>query len=142
MRILLLTQVVPYPPDSGPKIKTYNVLRYLSRRHEVHLVSFARTAAEEANARELGRYCSGVTTVRLTRSRPRDGLMLLKSFATGRPFLVERDDSLEMRRTLQALTTAGQFDAVHADQLTMAQFALDLPVKLKVLDAHNAVWSI
>ena len=23
MNILLLTQIVPYPPDSGPKVKTY-----------------------------------------------------------------------------------------------------------------------
>ena len=55
MRILLLTQVVPFPPDSGPKIKTLNVLRYLALRHEVHLVSFARSVAEEACAREIGR---------------------------------------------------------------------------------------
>jgi polysaccharide biosynthesis protein PslH len=142
VRILLLTQVVPYPPDSGPKIKTYNLLRYLSLRHQVHLASFARSEAEEANARELERYCSGVTTVRLTRSRSRDGLAMLQSFTTGRPFLVERDDLSEMRQALGALTATHQFDAVHADQLTMAQFALDLPVKLKVLDEHNAVWSI
>jgi polysaccharide biosynthesis protein PslH len=69
-------------------------------------------------------------------------LALLKSFAAGQPFLVERDDSPEMRQTLRTLTKTSRFDAVHADQLTMAQFALDLPVNLKVLDAHNAVWSI
>lgn len=47
MRILILTQIVLFPPDSGPKVKTYNGPRYLAQRHEVHLLSFARDPAEE-----------------------------------------------------------------------------------------------
>jgi hypothetical protein len=29
MRILFLSQLVPYPPDAGPKVRSYNVIRYL-----------------------------------------------------------------------------------------------------------------
>ncbi|HLH72253.1 MAG TPA: glycosyltransferase family 4 protein, partial [Chloroflexota bacterium] len=142
MRILLLTQVVPYPPDSGPKIKTYNVLRYLAQRHEIHLVSFVRSAAEDTNARALRRYCHGVTTVPLRRSRLLDLGYLTRSLLSGRPFLIERDDRVTMRRALDDLLNREHFDAVHADQLSMAQFAVDLPVRLRVLDEHNAVWTI
>src|SRR5688572_6922401 len=142
MRILLLTQVVPYPPDGGPKIKTYNVLRYLAQRHRVHLVSFVRSAAEEASARALRAYCEGVTTVLLHRSRLRDVAYLARSLVTGRPFLIERDDVRAMRWTVDRLVREQQFDAVHADQLSMGQFAVDLPVPLRVLDEHNAVWTI
>jgi polysaccharide biosynthesis protein PslH len=142
MRILLLTQVVPYPPDSGPKIKTYNVLRYLAARHRVHLVSFVRTAAEAANARALRAYCAGVTTVPLRRSRVRDVGYLARSVVSGRPFLIERDDVQAMRTTVSRLVREQTFDAAHADQLSMGQFAVDLPVPLRVLDEHNAVWTI
>lgn len=142
MKLLLLTQVVPYPPDSGPKIKTYNVLRYLARRHDVHLVSFVRSAQEEANARALQPYCSTITTVPLRRSRARDVIALTRSMIRGRPFLIERDDLATMRGTVQRLLSEHRFDAVHADQLSMGQFALDLPVPLRVLDEHNAVWTI
>ena len=142
MRILLQTQVVPYPPDSGPKIKTYNVLRYLAERHDVHLVSFVRTPAEEANAQALRRFCAGVATVPLRRSRARDAGYLLRSFVTGRPFLIERDASTAMRDTVWGMICRHDFDAVHADQLSMAQFAVDLPVPTRVLDEHNAVWTI
>ena len=134
--------MVPYPPDSGPKIKTHNVLRYLAQRHEVHLASFVRSAAEGANSRALWRYCSGITTVMLRRSRIRDAAYLARSLMTGRPFLVERDDSRAMRRALEGLVSTQAFDAVHADQLSMAQFAVDLPLPLRVLDEHNAVWTI
>ena len=142
MKILLLTQVVPYPPDSGPKIKTYNVLRYLARRHEVHLVSFARSAKETASARELEQICASVTTVPLRRSRLRDAAYLIRSFVSGRPFLIERDDSAPMHRAVADLARRLDFDAVHADQLSMAQYAIDLPIPLRVLDEHNAVWTI
>jgi polysaccharide biosynthesis protein PslH len=142
MRILLLAQVVPYPPDSGPKIKTFNVLRYLAQQHEVHVVAFSRSPNEDAAARSLAEFCAGVTTVPLQRSKGRDMASLVRSAATGRPFLVERDDSPRMRRTISQLLTTLPFDAVHADQLTMAQFAEALPVRLRVLDEHNAVWKI
>ena len=142
MKILLLTQVVPFPPDSGPKIKTYNVLRYLARRHDIHLVSFARSAAEADQAQALRSYCKSVTTVPLRRSRFRDLGYLIRSLITDRPFLIERDDVSEMRTTVDHLLASQKFDAIHADQISMAQFGVDAPVRLRVLDEHNAVWTI
>jgi polysaccharide biosynthesis protein PslH len=142
MRLLFLTQVLPYPPDSGPKIKTHNVLRFLARHHEVHLVSFVRSAQEEQGARFLEGICASVTLVSLRRSRLADIAYLVASLGSGRPFLVERDRSAAMRAAVSDLLVRYSFDAVHADQLTMAQFAIDLPLPLRVLDEHNAVWSI
>jgi|GEM_PF-6278091 len=36
MRILYLSQVLPFPLDAGPKVRAYHVLRYLAGRHRVH----------------------------------------------------------------------------------------------------------
>jgi glycosyltransferase involved in cell wall biosynthesis len=47
-----------------------------------------------------------------------------------------------MHRTIAQLVATQHFDAVHADQLWMAQYAVNLPSPLKVLDQHNAVWTI
>jgi glycosyltransferase involved in cell wall biosynthesis len=142
MRILLLTQVVPYPPDSGPKIKTYNVLRYLAQQHEVHLVSFVRTEAERNAAEWLRGWCADVVTVPLRRSVGRDVAFLARSLARRRPFLIERDDLRAMRLAVEETVARVAPDAVHADQLSMGQFAVDLPVRLRILDEHNAVWTI
>ncbi|MHB1131370.1 MAG: glycosyltransferase [Chloroflexota bacterium] len=142
MRILLLTQVVPYPPDSGPKIKTYGVIKYLALRHELHLLSFVRSQAEQESALGLRSLCAGIGTVPLHRSPVRDLFYLTKSLLSGRPFLVERDDSLAMRCAVDGLLGRYSFDAVHADQLSMAQFAVGLPVPVRILDEHNAVWTI
>jgi glycosyltransferase involved in cell wall biosynthesis len=142
MRILLLTQVVPFPPDSGPKIKTYNVLRYLAQRHEVCLASFVRSPEESAQAEPLREHCAHVVTVELRRSPLRDLGYLARSLKTGRPFLVERDDRAAMRDAINRAVVTYQPYAVHADQLSMAQFAAGARVPLRVLDEHNAVWTI
>lgn len=146
MNILLLTQIVPYPPDSGPKVKTYYLLRYLAAHHRVTLVTFTRNEREEQDAAALRELCAEVHTVHLSRSRARDLATFVRSLATGRPWIIERDDNSAMHCLLAALVTqaaaAGRpFDLVHADQLNMAQFAEPLRLP-RLLDQHNAVWTI
>ncbi len=139
MHILLLTQVLPYPPDSGPKIKTWNVLKYLAQHHDVTLVSFVR-GDQSADVERLRSYCRAVYTVPMERSRVRDGLAMVASLATGQPWMMVRDARTAMRRLVDRLSTEAPFDVVHADQLNMAQYARQVRKARKVLDAHNALW--
>lgn len=147
-RILLLTQIVPYPPNAGPKVKTWNVLRYLCERgHDLTLVSFARPG-DEAYVPALKELCERVYTVPIYRSRLADLSYLLRSYATRLPFLIERDNLHPMQRLVDDLVCSSHFDFIHADQLTMLQFSLHHAhgspggnPKI-ILDAHNAVWTI
>jgi len=139
MRVLLLTQVLPYPPDSGPKVKTWNVLKYLSERHEVTLVSFVR-GDQSADVARLRRYCRAVHTVPMKRGVVRDGLAMALSLLSGQPWMMVRDGRRAMRRLVDRLAAGDAFDVVHADQLNMAQYAVRVPGAFRVLDAHNALW--
>jgi glycosyltransferase involved in cell wall biosynthesis len=139
MRVLLLTQVLPYPPDSGPKVKTWNVLKYLAQHHQVTLVSFTR-GDQSADVRHLEAYCQAVYTVPMQRTILHDGLAMGRSLLTGQPWMMVRDDRAAMRRLVDRLASETQFDIAHADQLNMAQYAARVPGAGKVLDAHNALW--
>ena len=152
MRILFLTQIIPYPPNAGPRVKTWHVLRYLVERgHEVSLVSFVRSDEEEY-VPVLRQHCAAVYTVPIHRSRVTDAAYWLRSHFSGRPFLIERDDLTAMRRLVRHLLATETFDVIHADQLTMTQFALEAKgngerqqrVKRPfiIFDAHNATWTI
>ena len=146
MRILFLTQIIPYPPDAGPKVKTWHVLRYLAGQgHQVILASFIRPE-EEPFVAEVQKVCERVYTVPIRRSRLADVGYWLRSNLSGRPFLVERDDLKEMRTLVQRLVKSAGVEAIHADQLTMAQFAFRTSDAgnwpMTVFDAHNAVWTI
>lgn len=139
MKVLLLTQVLPYPPDSGPKVKTWNVLKYLARQHEVTLVSFVR-GDQAAEAEHLRQYCRAVHTVPMDRSALQDGLAMLRSLLNWQPWMMVRDDRAMMRQLIDRLASENHFDIAHADQLNMAQYAARVPGTRKVLDAHNALW--
>ena len=139
MRILLLTQVLPYPPDSGPKVKTLNLLKFLAQRHQVTLVSFIR-GDQSKEARQLEKYCESVHVVPIKRSLLRDLWHVFLSLMSHRPFLMVRDDQAAMRCMVDRLSAQNAFDVVHADQLNMAQYALRLGNLRKFLDTHNASW--
>ena len=147
-KILFLTQIVPYPPDAGPKVKTYHVIRALvGQGHSVTLVSFVRPE-EVRHTAALQEICEAVHTVPIRRSRIADVGYMLRSYLTGRPFLIERDDLRPMQEMVNQLVQKDDFQFIHADQLTMVQFAIRgasaFPGKRPkvIFDAHNAVWTI
>lgn len=139
MKVLLLTQVLPYPPDSGPKVKTLNVLKYLARHHEVTLVSFVR-GDQSADVKQLERYCRAIHTVPMERAIVHDAVAMARSFLTGQPWMMVRDDRAAMRQLVDRVASETRFDIAHADQLNMAQYAGRVKGARKILDAHNALW--
>ena len=146
MNILLLTYAVPLPRDSGPKDKTYHLLRHLAARHRVTLVSFTRTGDRAADIADLRQICADVHTVPITVGRQHDYRSLAMSLFSGRPHSVERNSSAAMRALLARLiaeseAAAAPFDLVHADQLHMAPYAEPLPLP-RLLDAHRAIYRI
>lgn len=147
-KILFLTQIFPFPPDSGPKVKTYHVIMALVRQgHSVTLVSFVRPE-EVWHVSALQEICDSVHVVPIHRSRIADIRYMVRSYMTGRPFLVERDDLRSMQDMVNRLVCENEFQFVHADQLTMVQFAIRGVSGLSekrpkiIFDAHNAVWTI
>ena len=139
MKILLLTQVLPYPLDSGPKVKTYYLLRYLAERNAVTLLSFVRGNPVKA-IHHLEQICESVHTVPMNRNITHDLLAFFQSLRTGVPFLMVRDQRKAMVQKLEKVTGEQQFDVVHADQLNMAQYAMKVTATKRVLDAHNSLW--
>ncbi|MCB0082749.1 MAG: hypothetical protein KDE47_17535, partial [Caldilineaceae bacterium] len=118
MRILFLTQVLPYPLDAGPKLRAYYVLRHLAQRHEITLVSFVRPTDTAASVAHLRSFCHAVHTIQMPRSKLLDGVHLLRSLITNRSFIIERDWTTAMTGLLTSVVEqAGPFDAIHADQL-------------------------
>lgn len=146
MRILFLSQVLPYPLDAGPKMRSYFVLRHLAQRHEVTLLTFVRTTDKPEYISHLASFCDAVHTVPMRRSRWRDARFLAQSLLTRQPFLIIRDQIPAMKATIQQLVKTTPFDVVHADQLWMAQYALaaqEASPRIKlILDQHNAVYLI
>ena len=151
-KILFFTQVLPYPVHSGAKIRAYYVLRQLTRHHEVTLLSFVREDDSADSVEHLAGFCEAVYTVPMQRSLLRNVRAVLKAGLTGQSMIIVRDEIPEMHRAIHCLLAAHSFDVVHADQTSMAQYALyaqhvntqtfNRPRIPLVLDAHNALYRI
>lgn len=60
MRILYLAHRVPYPPNKGDKIRTFNEIRYLSRNHDIDLLTLADDPNDLQYGKDLEKYCGRV----------------------------------------------------------------------------------
>lgn len=137
-RILFLTEQLPYPLISGSRIRNYYVLRRLAACHKVTLLSFVRNDDHPEDLAHLETFLDDVQTVPMSRSWPRNLCAALVSLTTGRPVIIARETIRAMQRRVEALL-ALRFDAVHADQITMAQYGLlgqGAGVK-RLLDQHD-----
>lgn len=80
--ILFVAHRVPYPPDKGDRIRTFNLLRFLSRRARVYLACLADEPVAEQSLTTLQSLCSRVAIV--AAGRCRRWLRTLGALAIGR----------------------------------------------------------
>jgi glycosyltransferase involved in cell wall biosynthesis len=142
LKILFLSNVLPYPLDAGPKVRAYYVLRALAQKHDVTLISFTRPSDAPAALAHLREVCAKVVAVPISREKWREPVYFAQSVAQGQPYLITRDMRPEMFAAVRQECRANPPDVIHADQLSMAAYALEGAAKRRALDEHNAVWRI
>jgi len=64
--LLFLAHRIPYPPDKGDKIRSWNILRFLAERYRVHLGCFIDDEADWAHADLLRSLCADCQFARLS----------------------------------------------------------------------------
>jgi glycosyltransferase involved in cell wall biosynthesis len=137
MRILFITSRVPYPPFRGDKLKIFNLIRNVSRHHEVRLVTFFGDEADTANFAPLRKYCASVRGVRhpLWKSLAGGG----KGVFSPNPIQVEWYRSSGMTKALSDEMSSTPFDVVHTHLIRLAQYTKTWLQVPRVLDLTDAV---
>ena len=128
MKILFLSRWFPYPPDNGSKLRIFNILKQLSRGHEVALFTFG-SAADVANNSALlalREYCSHVRILPYRDFRPTSLRALLGLFSRRPRYLVDTH-SQHMVSAVADEVRRRRRDVVVASELAMAPYALHLP---------------
>ena len=146
MRILYVTQIVPYPPHGGVLQRGFNILRELGRLHDIHLLAFHHPDelppgdAVEHSKLELGRFCRTLEYFDLwpKRSTAHKALGLAVAAVHPLPFsvLAQRNSHLS-RRLAEICTGDRRPEIVHLDTIALAPFAADCGAIPTVLAHHN-----
>jgi len=113
LRVLILCPYMPYPPSHGGAQRVYNAVKFLSRRHDVVLISFVERWDEFAHEAALKAVCS---EVHLVMRRP-DGRRFLPAADPWCEFRVS-----EMASRVQSVLDSHDFDVIHSEWPQMAQY--------------------
>jgi glycosyltransferase involved in cell wall biosynthesis len=118
MNILMLTPYLPYPLLSGGQIRTYNLLKNLSRHHRITLFALIKEQAEAAYISHLKPFCSAVKVFKRTKNPWALRNIFLAGF-TPYPFLITRNLPRSMKSAIKKELTSQSFDLIHAETFYM-----------------------
>jgi sugar transferase (PEP-CTERM/EpsH1 system associated) len=132
MQILIITDMIPYPPVSGGLVRVYNLLRRVARQHQVSLAALIETSDQAKGISHLQEFCHRVETGNVRRRHPLAHLPGLFRYAlAGKPLELKFWYSEELANGIRRLCSTIDFDIVQIEQSVMAQYLEVLPP-----DAH------
>ncbi len=138
MKILLLTNSFPYPPTDGLKIKVYNLVRQLSKKHDLYIQSFYETPSEieEQNVLHMRQFCRNIIF------EPKKNQMSLPARVLGNMFGREpsfvkdfRSDNFE--HSLNAAVKYLQPDIVHFDGINTIPYINNIAGRIPAVISPN-----
>ena len=143
-RILYITHRVPWPPDRGDRIRTWNVLKFLAARAKVDLVCLADEPVSEPTMDALRRVTSRLAVISHTgRLRYVRGLY---SLLTGHTVTEGLFESSALREIISDWNESERYDAVMASSSGIAQYILPSlvggsPVRwVDLIDVDSQKW--
>lgn len=141
MRILFLAQRVPYPPDRGDKIHTYNHLRHLAKMHEVAVACLADGEEDMTNVVGLKSLATSIDAVAIRPIRARS--RALAALGSRIPCTVAYFNERRLHEQVGERMRREHFDAILVNSSQMAQFVepySDLPRIMQFVDLDSLKW--
>jgi sugar transferase (PEP-CTERM/EpsH1 system associated) len=141
MRVLFITDEIPYPPVSGNLLRTYNLCQRLAREHEVWLAAPLNNREEAPGVLHMQSFCHAVVTA----LRPRQSYLqhlpgLLRYAWEGKPLEFKFEHCQELVDKIRQMMATVQFDVVHIEPSYMGLYVEALPPGAqckKFLTFHN-----
>ena len=134
-RILFIAHRIPYPPNKGDKIRSFNELKYLSRLYTVDLITFLDDKFDKRYIHKLETFCDTIKVISI--NKPWALLKGLVFLLRGRSLAEGYYFSSKVRRYASSLVAKNNYKYVFCFSSQMGQFVIDEPVK-KIMDFCDA----
>lgn len=127
----MLTPYLPYPLLSGGQIRTYNLLKKLSRNHQITLFALIKSEEEKQYVKELEKYCSKVRVFKRS-EKPFTLKNIFKTIFSSFPFLVIRNQAEGSLEAVRKEIKTEKYDLIHAETFYMMPHipACEIPIIL------------
>ncbi len=137
LRALILDEEIPYPPNAGKRIRTWNLLKRLAQRHEVHLLCYG----EEGDPSLAALRSAGIV-VHLVEPPPTLAgfalyLSLFANLFSRYPFSVTKHYSPRFQKAFDDLLKGGSWDLVQIEWTPYARFLGKAGYTPTLIATHN-----
>jgi sugar transferase (PEP-CTERM/EpsH1 system associated) len=144
MRVLMLTQRLPYAPNRGDRLRAYHMLRRLREQAAVDLVSLVHDEDEASQAEAMRSWIDHVTVLRVHPLRSYASAAL--ALPTSTPLTHAMLDAPGMKTALAEIVARRPPDVVFAYCSSMARFAMQPPLDrfpfvLDFVDVDSQKWA-
>lgn len=144
MKILFVTNEIPYPPDNGVRIVSYNAMRLM--KESGHELAIAILTEEKNNISDrfekIKLFCNNKFSFIMPLISGNKWLVQLKSLFNSCPYPVQRHQNVLFRNKLKDIIDDFQPDAVHFDIITMTQYYDVVPPGIGTVGSINDSYSL
>lgn len=136
MNILIVDEEIPWPLNTGKRLRTYNLLQRLQKEHRVTYLYYGESGTVLPD-------CPNVTLIALPspvleQKGIRFYCSLFANLFSSNPYIVDRHYSRVMADKALSLVASDRFDLVHCEWTPYTENIRDLFGRLpSVLSAHN-----
>lgn len=142
LRVVMVDEELPYPPNSGKRIRTLNLTLRLARRHRLTYVCHRNPDADEAKQAADFFASHGIETRVVERavpakSGPRFYLRLAANLLSPLPYSAAIHKSRALRSALAEIARTQRVDVWHCEWTPYAETLCDIATDRRVIMAHN-----
>lgn len=142
--LLYLVHRLPYPPNKGDKVRSYHLLKHLSRRHRVFLGTFVDDRADEVHVEAVRAICPDLHVVPLYPQLAK--LRSLSALATGQALGLRYYQNAGLQAWVNQILATHPIDATVVFSSVMAQYLPPVagvgqpPMLVDFVDVDSAKW--
>jgi sugar transferase (PEP-CTERM/EpsH1 system associated) len=140
--VLYLVHRLPYPPNKGDKVRSYNLLKHLLKSHRVFLGTFIDDPEDAAHISVLQTMCADLHIARLDPRLAK--IRSLNGLLAGEPLTLRYYRDAGLQHWVDSVCRHQQIDAAVVFSSAMAQYIEDkrrMPVLIDFVDVDSAKWT-
>jgi sugar transferase (PEP-CTERM/EpsH1 system associated) len=139
--LLYLTHRIPFPPNKGDKLRSFNLLKYLAARYRVHLGTFVDNPDDRAQVSRVAEYCASIKVAEIQPAIAR--LRSLSGLVSGEPLTLGYYRDSALAAWVRTVIREQGIGKVVVFSSAMAQYVTGIPglrVVVDFVDVDSAKW--
>ncbi len=130
--VLILTHRIPYPPNKGDKIRSWNLIKFLAQKFRVHLGCFIDDPEDKAHVEQVKAVCGDTHFSELNPTTAR--IKSLSAFFSQRPLSLDYYQDERMQQWVDQTIAGHDIRRIIVFSGAMTQFVTQYESAMRIID--------